>query len=59
MRIGRIAALCMVVVGAVALAAGEDNKPPKPQFSAAYFGKMPRAWVEILKVDAEGRSAFL
>ena len=26
---------------------------PKPQFSNAYFGKMPRAWVEILKVDPE------
>jgi hypothetical protein len=55
MRVVRIAALCMVVLGSVALAAGEDNKPPKPQFSASYFGKMPRAWVEILKVDAERR----
>src|ERR1700730_18446036 len=27
----------------------------KPQFNGAYFGKMPRAWVEILKVDAERR----
>ncbi len=27
----------------------------KPQFSGAYFGKMPRAWVEILTVDPERR----
>jgi hypothetical protein len=54
MRIGRIVTSCVFVVG-VTFAAGEDSKPPKPQFSAAYFGKMPRAWVEILKVDAERR----
>jgi hypothetical protein len=54
MRISGIAAVC-VVVGSVALAIGEDNTPPKPQFSGAYFGKMPRAWVEILKVDADHR----
>src|SRR5579871_469357 len=27
----------------------------KPQFNGAYFGKMPRAWVEILKIDTERR----
>jgi hypothetical protein len=27
----------------------------KPQFNGAYFGKMPQAWVEILKIDAERR----
>jgi hypothetical protein len=55
MRIGWIAALCVIVVASVAVAVGEDNKAPKPQFSPAYFGKMPRAWVEILKVDADRR----
>jgi hypothetical protein len=54
MRIGWIAAVCVVIVASAALAA-EDKTAPKPEFSGAYFGKMPRAWVEILKVDAENR----
>jgi hypothetical protein len=53
MRIGWIAAVCVVIVASAALA--EDNKAAKPQFSGAYFGKMPRAWVEILKVDENSR----
>jgi len=35
--------------------AAEPEKLPKPVFNGPYFGKMPRAWVEILKVDAERR----
>lgn len=35
--------------------AAEPEKLPKPEFNGPYFGKMPRAWVEILKVDAERR----
>lgn len=31
----------------------EPEKPPKPTFNGPFFGKMPRAWVEILKVDPE------
>ncbi len=54
MRISGIAALCVVAVSA-ALAGAEDAGAPKPQFSGVYFGKMPRAWVEILKVDADRR----
>jgi hypothetical protein len=57
MRIGPVAALVVgvVVAGGVVFAAGEIAPAPKPQFSGAYFGKMPRAWVEILKVDADRR----
>ncbi len=57
MRIGRITATVIALLYALSVAAadGEDVKPPKPQFSGAYFGKMPRAWVEILKVDADRR----
>ena len=29
--------------------------PPAPAFHADYFGKMPRAWVEIRKIDPERR----
>ncbi len=30
-------------------------KPAAPAFHGDYFGKMPRAWVEILKIDPERR----
>ena len=30
-------------------------QPPVPAFRKDYFGKMPRAWVEILKIDPERR----
>ena len=31
-------------------------KPAAPAFHNDYFGKMPRAWVEIVKIDPEGRT---
>ncbi len=30
-------------------------KPARPAFRSDYFGKMPRAWVEIVKIDPERR----
>ncbi len=35
--------------------AADGDKPIQPQFNGAYFGKMPRAWVAVLKVDADKR----
>ncbi len=35
------------------LPAADADKVPKPQFNGAYFGKMPRAWVEVVKADPE------
>ena len=31
------------------------TKPPAPAFRKDYFGKMPRVWVAVLKIDPEGR----
>jgi len=45
-------ALAVLAYGAISAA---DPKPVKPEFNGAFFGKMPRAWVEILKVDADRR----
>lgn len=43
-----------LVMTVLAPAFGADPvKPIKPEFNGPYFGKLPRAWVEILKVDAE------
>ena len=46
----------MVVIAFFQLHASADEKPVKPRFNGTYFGKMPRAWVEILKVDPDHRS---
>jgi hypothetical protein len=45
--------LVTVLTGLSIALAADGDKPTKPQFNGAYFGKMPRAWVEILKVDAD------
>ncbi len=51
----RLPALGLLAVFVVTASAVEPEKLPKPQFNGPYFGKMPRAWVEILKVDADRR----
>ncbi len=51
----RIFACAFLAVFMLTASADEPAKLPKPQFNGPYFGKMPRAWVEILKVDAERR----
>lgn len=50
----RACALALLVTAAAA--ADEPAKLPKPQFNGPYFGKMPRAWVEVLKTDPERRT---
>jgi hypothetical protein len=47
-------ALALLV--ATAATADEPAKLPKPQFNGPYFGKMPRAWVEVLRTDPERRT---
>jgi hypothetical protein len=57
MTLTRWIAALLLPLFAVALASGaEPSKAVKPDFNSAYFGKMPRAWVEIVKVNAEKRS---
>jgi hypothetical protein len=46
----------MIVIAFFQFPLSADEKPVKPQFNGAYFGKMPRAWVEILKIDPARRS---
>jgi hypothetical protein len=49
-----IVILALALSPAAATAADPD-KPVKPEFNGAYFGRMPRAWVEVLKIDADKR----
>ena len=51
----RTLALGLFATIIMSASAAEPEKLPKPAFNGPYFGKMPRAWVEILKVDAERR----
>ena len=51
----RCVALGLCAALALSAFAAEPEKLPKPQFNGPYFGKMPRAWVEVLKVDADRR----
>ena len=53
----RVSALAAIVVALAQIPTSADEKPVKPQFNGAYFGKMPRAWVEILKIDPDRRIA--
>ena len=50
-RFVRACALALLVTASAA--ADEPGKLPKPQFNGLYFGKMPRAWVEVLGTDPE------
>ncbi|VTT99460.1 Uncharacterized protein OS=Blastopirellula marina DSM 3645 GN=DSM3645_04345 PE=4 SV=1 [Gemmataceae bacterium] len=50
-RFVRACALALLVTASAA--ADEPAKLPKPQFNGPYFGKMPRAWVEVLGTDPE------
>jgi len=52
---GRWSSLAAAALLLTPALAGADE-PVRPQFNGAYFGKMPRAWVEVLRADPEKRT---